>query len=116
MRLVAVVLPCLRDLEIAHHLCQFFQRRSSEGSFDHAARGRPRLKLKAAKSGNQESRRSTRQKNPVKRYGYNEYMAHNYAYMTRVAEVHEPESYAEAAKDANWRAAMEEEMSRLNRQ
>ena len=34
-------------------------------------------------------------------YGYNKYMAHHYAYMTKVAEVHEPESYAEAAKDAN---------------
>ena len=44
------------------------------------------------------------------RYGYNEYSAHHYAYMTKVAEVREPESYAEAAKDANWRAAMEEEM------
>ena len=33
--------------------------------------------------------------------------------MTRVAEVREPESYAEAAKDANWRAAMEEEMHSL---
>ena len=42
--------------------------------------------------------------------GYNEYMAHHYAYMTRVAEVREPESYVEAAKDANWHAAMEEEM------
>ena len=40
-------------------------------------------------------------------------MAHNYAYMTRVAEVHDPESYAEAAKDANWRATMEEEMRAL---
>ena len=30
--------------------------------------------------------------------------------MTHVAEVREPESYAEAAKDANWRAAMEEEL------
>ena len=47
------------------------------------------------------------------RFGYNEYMAHHYAYMTRVAEVREPESYAEAAKDANWRAAMEEEMHAL---
>ena len=45
--------------------------------------------------------------------GYNEYMAHHYAYMTRVAEVHELESYAEAAMDANWRAAMEEEMHAL---
>ena len=40
-------------------------------------------------------------------------MAHHYAYMTRVAEVREPESYAEAAKDANWRATMEEEMHAL---
>ena len=30
-------------------------------------------------------------------------MAHHYAYMTKVAEVREPESYVEAAKDANWR-------------
>ena len=40
-------------------------------------------------------------------------MAHHYAYITRVAEVREPESYAEATKDANWRAAMEEEMHAL---
>ena len=50
---------------------------------------------------------------PVVRFGYDEYMAHHYVYMTRVAEVREPESYAEAAKDANWRAAMEEEMHAL---
>ena len=54
-----------------------------------------------------------RQKNPVVRLGYNEYMAHHYAYMTSVAEVPEPENYAEAAKDANWRATMEEEMHAL---
>jgi hypothetical protein len=40
-------------------------------------------------------------------------MAHHYAYMTRVAEVRESESYPEAAEDANWRAAMEEEMHAL---
>jgi hypothetical protein len=34
-------------------------------------------------------------------------MAHHYAYMTRVAEVREPESYEEAAEDAKWRTAME---------
>ena len=33
--------------------------------------------------------------------------------MTRVAEVREPESYAEAVKDANWRAAMDEKMHAL---
>jgi hypothetical protein len=37
-------------------------------------------------------------------------MTHHYAYMTRVAEVREPESYAEVIEDANWHAAMEEEM------
>ena len=40
-------------------------------------------------------------------------MAHHYVYMTHVAEVREPESYAKAAKDANWRAVMEEEMHAL---
>jgi hypothetical protein len=40
-------------------------------------------------------------------------MAHHYAYMTRVAEVREPGSYEEAAEDANWRTAMEEEMHAL---
>ena len=62
------------------------------------------------KLGNHELRRSTYLKNPVKRYGYNEYMAHHYAYMTRVAEVREPESYIEVVKVVNWHAAMEEEM------
>ena len=65
------------------------------------------------KSNNHELCQSTRLKNPIKRYEYNEYMAHHYAYMTRVAEVREPESYAEAAKDTNWHAAMEEEMHTL---
>ena len=40
-------------------------------------------------------------------------MAHHYAYMTRVAEVRELESYVEAAKDTNRRAAMEKEMRAL---
>ena len=47
------------------------------------------------------------------RFGYNKYMAYHYAYMTCVAEVREPESYAEAVKDANWHAAMEEEIRTL---
>ena len=68
---------------------------------------------RAIKSVEQELRRSTRQKNPVMRFRHNEYMAHHYAYVTRVAEVCEPESYVEAAKDANWRAVMEEEMHTL---
>ena len=40
-------------------------------------------------------------------------MAHHYAYMKRVAEVCVLESYVEAAKDANRRATMEEEMHAL---
>ena len=47
------------------------------------------------------------------RFEYNEYMAHHYACMIRVAKLHEPESYAKVAKDANWRAAMEEQMHTL---
>ena len=46
------------------------------------------------------------------RFGY-KYMAYHYAYMTRVVEVLDPESYVEATKDANWRAAMAEEMRTL---
>ena len=34
--------------------------------------------------------------------------------MTKVAEVREPESYAKAAKDVHWLAAMEEEMRALD--
>ena len=68
---------------------------------------------KVVKSGNHELRRSNHLKNPINRYGYNEYMVQHYAYMTRVVEVCELESYVEAAKDANWRAAMEEEMRAL---
>ena len=56
---------------------------------------------KSSTSANEQLRRSTRQKNPVVRFGYNEYMAYHYAYMTHVAEVREPESYTKATKDAN---------------
>jgi hypothetical protein len=53
-----------------------------------------RISAEKSVSGNERLRRSTRTKKPVERFGYNEYMAHYYAYMTRVAEVREPESYA----------------------
>ena len=65
------------------------------------------------KSNNHELCQSTRLKNPIKRYEYNDNMAHHYAYMTRVAEVREPESYVEAAKDGNWHAVLEEEIHAL---
>ena len=63
---------------------------------------------------NEKLHRSILQKNTVKRYEYNAYMVHHYAYMTKVAEVREPQSYAEATKDANWHVAMEEEMRALD--
>ena len=85
----------------------------SEDSGDGSSRAKFALAEKASTSANEKLRRSTHQKNPIIRFGYNEYWAHHYAYMTRVAEVREPESYVEAAKDANWRAAMAEEMHAL---
>ena len=51
--------------------------------------------------------------NPIVRYGYNDYMAHHYAYMEKVVEMREPESYTMAAKDVNWRVAMDKEMRAL---
>ena len=44
-------------------------------------------------------RQSNRMKNSVVQYSYNEYMAHHYAYMMKVAEDHEPETYTEAVED-----------------
>ena len=85
----------------------------SEESDDDSSRAKSTSPEKVSTSGNKQLHRSTRQRNPVVRFEYNDYMAHHYAYMTRVAEVREPESYAEAGKDANWRAAMEEEMCAL---
>ena len=43
-------------------------------------------------------RRSFREKNPVSRFGYNDYMAYHYAYMMKVTSVREPETFSEAAK------------------
>ena len=40
-------------------------------------------------------------------------MAHHYAYMAKVAEVRELESYAEEAKDTNRRVVAEEEIHAL---
>ena len=82
----------------------------SEKSDDGPSRAKSASAEKASTSANEQLCRSTRRKNPVVRFGYNEYMAHHYAYMTRVVKVRDPESYAEVRKDANWHAAMEEEM------
>ena len=89
--------------------CEF----ESEGTGDRSSKVKSASTEKASTTANERLRRSSRQKNPVVRFGYNEYTAHHYAYMTRVVEVREPESYAEAAKDANWSTAMEKEMHAL---
>ena len=42
---------------------------------------------KALTSANEKLRRSTREKNPVSRLGYNDYVAYHYSFMMRVATV-----------------------------
>ena len=54
---------------------------------------------KALEGASHKLRRSSRMKNIVVRYGYNEYMAHHYAYMMKVAWDQELEIYTEAAQD-----------------
>ena len=56
---------------------------------------------------------SSREKNPVSRFGYNEYMAYHYAYMMKVTSMREPETLSEALKDPRWVIAMNEEMEAL---
>ena len=68
---------------------------------------------KAIDSTNEKLCRSSREKNPVSRFGYNDYMAYHYAYMMKVTSVREPETFSEAAKDPRWVAAMNEEMEAL---
>lgn len=85
----------------------------SEKSDDGSSRVKSASTMKASTSAIEHLHRSTPQKNPVVRFRYNECMTHHYAYMTRVAEVREPKSYAKASKDASWHAAMEEEMRAL---
>ena len=54
---------------------------------------------KAIVTANEKLRRSTREKNPVSRFGYNDYMAYHYAFMMKVATNRELESFAEVAKN-----------------
>ena len=69
----------------------------SESNYDQTEKEPPWKRSKSAKkvvrSGNHELHLSSCLKNPVKRYEYNEYMVHHYAYMTRVAKVCKLESY-----------------------
>ena len=45
---------------------------------------------------------STREKNVVSRFVYNDYVAYHYAFMMKVAIVREPENFSEAVKDPRW--------------
>ena len=51
------------------------------------------------KTANEGLHRSSCTKNPVIRYGYNEYMVHHFAYMRKVVEIRKLESYAKEAYD-----------------
>ena len=68
---------------------------------------------RALEAANENPCRSSRQKNPVSRFGYNDYMSYHYAYMMKVTSVREPETFSDAAKDPRWVAAMNEEMEAL---
>ena len=54
---------------------------------------------KALASTNEKLRHSNREKNLITRFDYNEYMAHYYAFMMKVATKQEPESFTEATRD-----------------
>ena len=64
---------------------------------------------------NEKLRRSTRDKNLVSRFGYNEYIAYHYAFMMKVATVRELETFSEATKDPRWIEAMNVEMHELSK-
>ena len=59
--------------------------------------------------------RSTQEKNVVNRFGYNNYVAYHYAFITKVAIVGEPKKNSEAAKDRRWVEAINEEMQELSK-
>ena len=58
---------------------------------------------------------STREKNVVSRFGYNDYMAYHYAFMMKVATILDPENFFEAAKDPWWVEAINEDMQSLSK-
>ena len=55
----------------------------------------------------------TREKNPITRFYYNEYMAHHYAFMMKVVVEQEPKKFTKAAREPQRVEAMEEEMQAL---
>ena len=57
----------------------------SEKSDDGPSRAKSASSRKTSTPTNEQLCRSTSQKNPVVRFGYNEYMAHHHVYMMHVA-------------------------------
>ena len=54
---------------------------------------------KALTLANEKLRRSSREKNPISRFSYNDYMTYHYVFMMKVEADHELESFVEAAKN-----------------
>ena len=68
---------------------------------------------KAMKDVNQKLRRSDREKKIVERFGYDTYKAMHYAYMSKVAQIPDPNSFDEAKAEKKWMNAMQEEIDAL---
>ena len=66
------------------------------GGFDVPIMRTPGVK-KAISTTNEKLHRSTHEKNPVSRFGYNDYMAYHYVFMIKKAADHELGSFAEPA-------------------
>ena len=72
----------------------------------------PRVK-KAIAMANEKLYRSTREKNMVSRFGYDDYRVYHYAFMMKVVIVREPENVSEAPMDPRWVEAIKEKMQAL---
>ena len=65
------------------------------------------------KDSNKKLRRSDRQKNIVQIYGYDTYMAMHYAYMSKVVQIPDPNSFEEEKGEKKWVNEMQEEIDAL---
>ena len=68
---------------------------------------------RAMKDANQKLRRSYRERKFVERYGYSTYVAMHHAYMYKVVQISDPNSFEEAKAEKKWVNAMQEEIDAL---
>ena len=68
---------------------------------------------RAMKDANQKFRRSDTERKIVERYGYDTYMAMHYAYMSKVVQIPDPNSFDEAKAEKKWVNAIQEEIDAL---